>query len=177
MSATPPLIQYAFVSLEVPPPAPPSYACEGPYSTAARFKTGMATASHQTPDLASVLHTLAQYTPVADNPTSPSTPESGVIDDGVDYEPPEATVPDLQPRSEQNSSGPQSHPVSKQPPAATQSRAKVSVSVDPAKITDWPNGLRHVMRTVARNDGNIARIKKVCRMINHSWTLFDRTIS
>lgn len=37
-------------------------------------------------------------------------------------------------------------------------------AVDPTSITEWPAALRHVMRTVTRNDATIARIKRMIRV-------------
>ncbi len=116
----------------------------------------MTTASYQTPDLASVLQTLAQFTPHAVAPSNLiQPPATEQVEDEEEYEPPE-TVGLAKPIPE--SAGPQSSHVSREASAATSSQPR---PVDPATITDWPSALRCVMRTVAAHDASIARIKKV----------------
>ena len=112
------------------------------------------------PDLASVLQTLARFAPPPPPaPPAPPAPSTELSVHDEDYEPPEtvARAPD------------HAHlqvPVSA-PSSSTTSAISPEVSIppskriDPATITDWPSGLRYVMRTVARNETSIARIKRV----------------
>ncbi|KAI9887954.1 MAG: hypothetical protein M1823_000211 [Watsoniomyces obsoletus] len=120
----------------------------------------MATASYQTPDLATVLQTLAQYNSpavVSSNSIQPSSTKP-VNEDEDEYEPPETVEP---PQPIAQSSRPQFSPT---PPVASTSTSVLPRKIDPATITDWPGALRCVMRTVAVHDASIARIKKMIKV-------------
>ena len=119
----------------------------------------------QIPDLATVLHTLSQFVPGAVNGSV--GPNNVRPDDGLEegeYVPDgaaAASAPSENLRTTRSSTV-----------AATDVRLGVArpaprkgdvpTRVDPATLTDWPSGLRCVMKTVARDDTAMARIKKVC---------------
>ena len=127
----------------------------------------MNTSAYQTPDLASVLRTLAQYAPPAPQPIAVS--QNGDLPDQAqapnadieegEYEPfdmmdgtaeehnlqPVISIPSLKRSHEQR-------------------EAPAQVSTDPKTITDWPAALRHVMKTVARSDSIMARVKRMIKV-------------
>ena len=115
---------------------------------------------YQPPDLATVLRTLAQFAPPAidispiQQPSS-TAPFATELNRKIeeDYEPPEAETSAYNapiPSQKRQNMPLQAHvPIKSVPP------------VDPATITDWPNGLRHVMKAVARNEAIAHRIRKV----------------
>ena len=120
----------------------------------------MSSDEYQTPDLASVLRTLAAYAP-------PSTPTAPVIQSHTpiqtasaldteleegEYEPSEATMPSLPAPTAASNAPPKS--LHRQPINSPQ-------ITDPATLTTWPAALRHVTKNVARNDAAMARIKKL----------------
>lgn len=120
--------------------------------------------SYQPPDLASVLRTLAQYAPPQPDisvqaPIQHSVPTTSIktLFNGIDeedYEPPEASKSDTHPATLKD----RGHGLQSQADLAIK---PVPPQIDPSTITDWPNGLRHVMKAVARNDAIIHRLQKV----------------
>ena len=122
---------------------------------------------YQTPDLASILRTLQQYAPPLPTPTTVQQ-SSGIVD--------ETHAPDNdREEGEYDPSDPtkgvvQEHTVaSVTPKHPTQLVAERPVLpaksvIDPTSITDWPAALRHVMRTVARHDATMARVKRMIRV-------------
>ncbi|KAI9793211.1 MAG: hypothetical protein M1816_000632 [Peltula sp. TS41687] len=116
----------------------------------------MATVQYQPPDLASVLKTLAQFAP--SRPPAPasieqSLPSSTAGDDlpeEGEYEPADAIIPPVAAETIRRPTTTASNHLASKRPAA----------VDACTIIDWPNGLRCVMKTVARNDAILARIRK-----------------
>ena len=133
----------------------------------------MAALGYQPPDLASVLKTLSQFAP-AQSPAPPATEvatgiatfQTALLDpaaEEAEYEPAYAVIPDAH-KPVQNGGLLQPTPANNSSQVANNSHcvsADRTVAVDPATIIDWPSGLRCVMRTVARHDAIIARIKKV----------------
>ena len=104
------------------------------------------------PDLAAVLQTLARFAPPPPPLRIPST-ESPYHDE--DYEPPETVA---RASDHAHLQVPGSVPSSAISP---ENSIPPSKRIDPATITDWPSGLRSVMRTVASNETSVARIKRV----------------
>lgn len=122
---------------------------------------------YQTPDLASVLRTLAQYAPPAPPPTADSQGRGYVdqtqapdydLEDG-EYDPSDPTNGVVQEHT--SASLTTTHPVQQ---AAERPLFQVKSAVDPASITDWPAALRHVMRAVARSEATMARVKRMIRV-------------
>jgi hypothetical protein len=122
---------------------------------------------YQTPDLASVLRTLAQYAPPAAEATAASHSREFV-------EQTQAPEYDLE-EGEYDPSHPANGVVQgqtfvsmtpTQPVLQTVERPKLPAksAVDPTSIVDWPAALRHVMRTVARSEGTMARVKRMIRV-------------
>ncbi|KAI9881277.1 MAG: hypothetical protein M1830_005563 [Pleopsidium flavum] len=127
----------------------------------------MTAPGYRTPDLASVLRTLAEYAP-------PSTPQAATVSQVTslaeyatvqgeevkddEYEPSDAIDGVAQEQSSVFAT--RVLPVGKAP----ERHEFVAQSIiDSTTITDWPAALRHVMKTVARSDAIMARVK---RMIN-----------
>ena len=116
-----------------------------------------------------MLKTLAQFAPA--RPAAPpsieqtlpaSTPGDELPEEG-EYEPADAMLLDIPPPDR---SGTSSTPVAtestrKSTTASSHMPSKRPMLVDPSTIIDWPSGLRCVMKTVARSDAIMARIKKV----------------
>ncbi|KAH0548262.1 hypothetical protein GP486_008032 [Trichoglossum hirsutum] len=150
----------------------------------------MSGVTYQTPDLASVLRTLASLAPPQQPPQTGQQPpapplavpegpptsqqEESELEEG-EYEPPDSlseipTSPtsSLTNTSEANSatSGQQSrdprlHPVDAVPrPPPTKKAVDGPPPIDATSITDWSAGLKCVMKTVAQSDAIMARIKK-----------------
>lgn len=122
-------------------------------------------ANYQTPDLASVLRTLAAYAPPPTSQPAPEPPHGGSADNARGqaeesyddaYEPSETTHDFIPEQKQQLPSQiptlrrvPERHEL---PPPST---------TDSTTITDWPTALRHVMKTVARSEVVMARVKKM----------------
>jgi hypothetical protein len=111
----------------------------------------MAGQGYQVPDLASVLKTLASFAPAPQGNSQhsrPQTPEPRKTREAP---------PSMKPES----------------PAAVNS-LKI---IDPATITDWPSGLRCVMKTVAANENIIKEIRRVSclSLVNHLFELYILT--
>ena len=116
----------------------------------------MAEQPYQVPDLASILATLARYTPGA-LPTST---------------PPQAQPPVVN-RPPETSQGPHALALeANSPPSLLSTKDKERSNapsppvIDPATILDWPAALRCVTKTVGRNDQAIVRIKKMIHTQN-----------
>ncbi|SLM38150.1 Protein of unknown function DUF2458 [Lasallia pustulata] len=102
----------------------------------------MASNAYQTPDLASILATLAAYAP-------PPQPQITHTD------PPAASTPAL--FSDEHlppASAPQQPPVPSPTPQSHQ-----PPPIDPATLTTWPSALRCITRTIARNEAALSRIR------------------
>ena len=121
----------------------------------------MSSGEYNTPDLASVLRTLAAYGQSSQPPTEPSqnriahavelvpdTLEDGEYDPAISLNnlPPRIIIPAEHARPE---------------PEPRLRSIKQSTTVDATSIMTWPAALRHVTRTVARNEAIMARIKKL----------------
>ncbi|KAI9766444.1 MAG: hypothetical protein M1840_006551 [Geoglossum simile] len=141
--------------------------------------------SYQTPDLASILRTLASLAPKQPQPIAqplPATfevPEAPLslqskayeLEEG-EYEPPDSVceirdsqqstldnVPERTTAAQERSSrDPRLHPAST--PVSTRP-AEVIAPIDTTTITDWPAGLRYVMKAVAQSDAIMAKIKEM----------------
>ena len=121
----------------------------------------MASNEYQTPDLASVLRTLAAYVPPPPQPTSeqvqfgplqPTVPFLSELEEG-EYEP-EASL-DVRPSTILEP------PAKVQPVRNIPSPVPKQPVVDATSITTWPAALRHVTKTVARSESIMARIRKL----------------
>ena len=119
----------------------------------------------QVPDLATVLRTLSQFVPGAANGSVGlnSVQTDDELEEG-EYVPQDvaaASAPPQNLRTTRSSTivGTDVHLGIARPAPR---KGDGATGVDPATLTDWPSGLRCVMRTVARDDTAIARIKKVC---------------
>lgn len=122
---------------------------------------------YQTPDLASVLRTLSQYAPPAPQADAESQ-DRGSADQAKtpDYDLEEGEYEPSDPKngiSLEQDLAPESRVRPVQQPIERQELPAKSV-VDATSITDWPAALRHVMRTVARNEATIARVKRMIRV-------------
>ncbi|KAI4121243.1 MAG: hypothetical protein LQ347_006919, partial [Umbilicaria vellea] len=111
----------------------------------------MATNDYQTPDLASILATLAAYTPTP-QPQSfhvapPSAPAHELSED--EYLPPPAETPQA--------------PVTSPGFQAPENPIHHPRPIDPVTLTTWPSALRCVTRTIARNEAAMARIRQLIR--------------
>jgi hypothetical protein len=140
--------------------------------------------SYQTPDLASILRTLASLAPKQPQPTSQPLPatfgseaplllqtKECELEDG-EYEPPDsvceirdsqrstpASVPERNTAvQERPSRDPRLHPAST---SVSTRPAEVIAPIDTTTITNWPAGLRYVMKAVAQSDAIMAKIKEV----------------
>ncbi len=118
---------------------------------------------YQTPDLASVLRTLAQYVPAA--PQSNGLIQEDhtryteeAIEEG-EYDPSE--IVDAIVQEPLISSVPPTTSVQRPPQFH---RSAPAPAIDPRTITDWPSALRHVMKTVARSDAIMARVKRMIKV-------------
>ncbi|KAI9757289.1 MAG: methylglyoxal reductase (NADPH-dependent) gre2 [Chaenotheca gracillima] len=125
--------------------------------------------NYQTPDLASVLSTLAKYAPTASaqsfNVQDPDAHAGTVgghpeaeLEEG-EYDPSE---PILEAAHPLNLHGNDSKIVT----ALAGSNGEVHgrpqpLETDPTAITDWSSGLRYVMKTASRSDAIMARIRKM----------------
>ncbi len=126
----------------------------------------MAAYGYQTPDLASVLRTLAEYAPSpASQPITVSqntgSAEHATADDDDlenEYEPSDKIDGSAQEQTLESATW--ILPVGKAP---ERHEPPTQSTTDPTTITDWPAALRHVMKTVARSDAIMGRVK---RMIN-----------
>lgn len=119
----------------------------------------MAGANYQPPDLATVLQTLAQFVPRPSN--TPALPSNGLTHVNFQDVPED---PRLRHRQAATTERKESTTLGSLNGSLDHSRplpGKEPRPIDPATITDWPSGLRCVMRTVGRNDASLARIKKV----------------
>lgn len=122
---------------------------------------------YQTPDLASVLRTLAQYAPPAPQATAASYSRDFVdqtqaqdhnLEDG-EYDPSDPTNGVVQEHT--SASVTPKHPIQQ---IAERPEVPAKSAVDPTSIMDWPAALRHVMRTVARSEATMARVKRMIRV-------------
>lgn len=115
-----------------------------------------------TPDLASVLQTLAQLAPPTSNESIPNLTQSsprnfpnyGVHQYSYDVPSSKNTWSHLtteDPRLKSRSTTPNS------------SLQRKDVGVDPATITEWPAALKHVMKVMAQNEDVQNRVKKLVR--------------
>jgi hypothetical protein len=151
----------------------------------------MSNFTYQTPDLASVLKTLAAFAPPQLQPQPATQPPSAQsvapppkdyeLEEG-EYEPPDsvsqiqaspqtfpANAPGHNPPTQvQSSRDPRSHPASTTPQPTPTETVNRPPPIDATIITDWSAGLKCVMKTVAQNDAAMARIKKVRRSMSES---------
>ena len=115
--------------------------------------------NYQTPDLASVLRTLAAYAPplqqVPQPPLEASVPD-GELEEG-EYDPANPLMLPVP-----------LNPIPKQtilpkpsPDPAPRVVTPSIPEVDPTTITTWPAALRHVTKLIARNEAVMARMRKL----------------
>jgi hypothetical protein len=151
----------------------------------------MSGATYQTPDLASVLRTLASLAPKQPQPVAqplsatfgmpqgpPVLQTKGYEPEEGEYEPPEPPDSILEVRAspgsvpanapgrttvvqEQSTWDPRLHSASASASTRPTETVDKSPPIDATIITDWPAGLKCVMKTVAQSDAIMARIKKV----------------
>lgn len=114
----------------------------------------MSSQNQSTPDLATVLKTLAalnsqNHQNQSENPDS----ESIMAPDSPPYEPAPATIP-----------APTLDCFIPKPakPATSSKDAAQSKFIDATTIIDWPTGLRTVMKTFASNEAIVKDIQRVC---------------
>ena len=129
--------------------------------------------SSSTPDLASVLQTLAQLAPATANhasntvtsqtPSTASFPNYGAHQ--YSYEPPGSSRPadprlraDVLRAAHGVADVTSDRSRSATPTIGTQQKA---AGIDPSTITEWPAALKYVMRTVSQNEEIQKRIKKL----------------
>jgi Protein of unknown function (DUF2458) len=109
----------------------------------------------KTPDLATVLATLAAYAPPKFPPNTTHTKDG---DDDV-YEP-----PDILPQqwsTQLPSQNPSQTSTNTLRAGNAPREAPKTLSIDPKTIITWPAGLKCVMKTVARNEAILAQVRKV----------------
>ena len=108
----------------------------------------MSSNDYQTPDLASILRTLASLAPQNQHPQ----PQNSTQDHPTS----------LLPRANEPQQ-PEWQQIPAQIPPATQASRPLDVpkTVDPATIIDWSAGLRCIMKTVAKHENIIPDIRRV----------------
>ena len=141
--------------------------------------------SYQAPDLASVLKTLASLTPKQPQsvpqplPAAFGAPEAALplqtkeceLEDG-EYEPPDSVSEIRASQGPTTTSTPERSTLAREPPSWGPKLHSVGTSVstrpveaaapiDATTITDWPAGLRYVMKAAAQSDAIMIKIKEV----------------
>lgn len=122
---------------------------------------------YQTPDLASVLRTLAQYAPQAPQATAASHSRDSVEQtQAPDYDLEEGEYDPSHPANGVVQGQTFASVTPTQPILQTAERPELPAksAVDPTSIMDWPAAIQHVMRTVARSEGTMASVKRMIRV-------------
>ena len=138
----------------------------------------MSASNYTTPDLASILRTLAASTPSSQllpqcqpqtshfssiiappqaQVDGPHDPELDLSLSEGEYDPNDAL---LSTSASISHPDPPSAPVPSPAPLAAQSTPSAP-SIDPRTITTYPAALRHITRTIARNEATMVRIRKL----------------
>ncbi|KAI9719785.1 MAG: hypothetical protein M1812_003273 [Candelaria pacifica] len=134
----------------------------------------MTSNTYETPDLASVLRTLAAYAPPNSSQEAALAPKLSIqhteeLEEG-EYEPPDISSQDTQQPIGRPYTTQAGQLWSQQGPIAQHrngshapAKAERPPRIDPATITDWSTGLKCVMRTVAQSEDIMARIRKMIK--------------